>query len=285
MAMFVRLACDRLGDTTFAARAGLAFRDATSLTAYISKHSRTLRKAIENSQKYYRIVDPDYRYSLRVSDNVASLEVYCVTPYFEKFHRYSEFLLCSGLTRLRILADVEFYPLELRFVHDVKPATRAAFEKAVGATTKFGVERMELLLAPSTIDLPIPTFDPYLRTHLMEYGERLLSERPEEDPELRARVERIIFAGLPGRIGTADEVAASLGMSKRTFARRLSEDGLSFRQIVDELRSDLAQTYLKGGFSLSEISYVLDYSDQAAFSTAFKRWTGESPKSYLRRLH
>jgi AraC-like DNA-binding protein len=49
---------------------------------------------------------------------------------------------------------------------------------------------------------------------------------------------------------------------------------------VDEVRCDMAKVYLKDRFSISEISFYLDYSDQAAFSTAFKRWMGCSPKEY-----
>ena len=70
-------------------------------------------------------------------------------------------------------------------------------------------------------------------------------------------------------------------MAHRTFTRRLVDAGLSFSTIVDELRAKLAKTYLtQTETPIAEIAFLLDYSDQAAFTTAFKRWTGATPKAF-----
>ncbi|MEP5090288.1 MAG: AraC family transcriptional regulator, partial [Paracoccaceae bacterium] len=108
----------------------------------------------------------------------------------------------------------------------------------------------------------------------------LLNERPNHNGGLRGKIEGVVLSGLPGRIVSAEEVASSLGLSRRSLARRLNEEGLSFREIVDHIRCDLAQTYLKGGFTIGEIAFYLDYAGQAAFATAFKRWTGTTPRAF-----
>ncbi len=271
-----------IDDNTLGVQVGLQAVETGSLTSYIGRYSRTLRAAIENSQRYYSAIDPSHSYTLRISGNSASFEVERTDPLFAKYHRYTEFLLFGGLTRMRKITGVDFFPIEVRFDHDVKNARD--FERLVGVPVVFGAEKPEIILPLSALDLPVPTYDPSLRTHLMEYGERLLSEQPEQNPSLRSKVEGILLSSLPGRIVPSPEVASSLGMSNRTFARRLSDENLSFRSIVDELRCDLAKTYLSGGYSASEIAYVLDYSDQAAFSSAFKRWTGISPSSFKRKI-
>ncbi len=278
-AEFVRNACDFLGDVTFGARSGLNIGETATVISYIGKSSATLRKAIENSQRYYRAIDPSHSYSLRISGNSASFELERLSPIFARYHRYTEFLLFAALTRMRTILGVEFFPIEARFDHPLKTDARAV-QKLAGFPVRFGAEKTEILLPLSALDLPVPTYDPKLRTHLMRYGERLLKESPDPAPTVRSRVEAVLLASLPGRIVPADEVASSLGMSRRTFARRLSEEGLSFRTIVDDLRCDLAKTYLKEGLSLSEVAFFLDYADQAAFSTAFKRWLGVSPSSF-----
>ena len=276
---FMAVACDTLKDPVFAARAGLSFRDGTNLTSYIAKHSQTLRAAIENSARYYSVFDPAFSYSLRVSGNVASFEVVCRDPKFSQFHRHKEFLLFAGLARARSLTNTGFYPIEMRFDHEVRSAAKA-IRKLAGFSVVFGAESIEILLPLSTLDLTIPTYDPSLQNHLMRYGEKLLKEAPDQDPSLETKIKGILAGSLPGRMATADEVASSLGMSKRTFARRLSAESRSFREIVDELRCDMAKVYLKDSLSISEIAFYLDYSDQAAFSTAFKRWMGCSPREY-----
>ncbi len=93
-------------------------------------------------------------------------------------------------------------------------------------------------------------------------------------------MEGLLTAALPARLPSGDEVAASVGMSPRTFARKLKKDGISYREIVDDLRCDLAKTFMKDDMRLSKIAFALGYSDQAAFSIAFKRWTGKAPTNF-----
>ncbi|WP_299659670.1 AraC family transcriptional regulator [uncultured Ruegeria sp.] len=282
-ALFVRHACDALDDITFGARAGLEFSSSSSVTAYISKYSRDLKQVLENSTRFHGIIDPALAFSLRVSGNSASLEADWKDPSFSRYHRRTEFLLFASIARMRALTQVRLYPIEIRFQHDV--GQRAdAFEKIGGFPVTFGAERLEVILSLPTLDTPIPTYDPSLRAHLLEYGERLLSERRSPKQQTRAQVEGLITRSMPGGIVLAEEAALQLGLSSRTLARRLADEGTSYREIVEDLRCDLAQTFIKNGMHLSEISYALGYSDQAAFSTAFKRWTGQAPTAFRKRV-
>ncbi|WP_170330880.1 helix-turn-helix domain-containing protein [Ruegeria arenilitoris] len=282
-AMFVRYACDALGDVTFAAQAGLQFKSTSSLTAYISKYSRDLRQVMENTSRFHKIIDPAIMFSLRLAGNFATIEADWKDASFARYHRRTEFLMFAGLSRMRTLTQANFFPIELRFQHEVGEC-RLKFEKLAGFPVVFGAERLEIVLAPSALDLPVPTYDSNLRAHLLEYGERVLAERRSPEQKLRAQVEGLITRSMPGAVINADEAAANLGMSSRTFARRLKDEGVSYRDIVDDLRCDLAQTFITNGMPLSEIAFSLGYSDQPAFSTAFKRWTGQAPSTFRSRL-
>ncbi|MBT8371214.1 MAG: helix-turn-helix transcriptional regulator, partial [Desulfobacterales bacterium] len=92
------------------------------------------------------------------------------------------------------------------------------------------------------------------------------------------RVTAVIVDMLPSG-GIADEkIAESLNMSVRSLQRRLKEVGTTFRGILDMVRKDLAETYvLDPEIELVEIAFLLGFSDQSAFSRAFRRWTGNSP--------
>ncbi len=278
-ALFVREACDALNDVTFGARAGSTWRESNSLTGYISKYSKDLRAAIENTARFHELIDLAFQPSLRVSGNSASFEVAWKDPSYAKFHRHTEFLMFGILSRMRAITQTNFYPIEIRFDHEVRNSSEK-FQRLTGFPVVFGAESLEIILPLPALDLPIPTYDLRLREHLTDYGERLLSEQAGAKPTLQARVEGLLTTALPARILSADEVAASLGMSPRTFARRLKEDQLTFRSIVDDLRLDLAKTFLKDNMAISEIAFALGYADQAAFSTAFKRWTGVAPRGY-----
>lgn len=274
--LFVREACNALGDVTFGAKAGMSYVVANSLNGYISKYSRDLRAAIENTLKFHNLFGPAVTYSLRDSGNSALFEVVWKDRSFAKYHRHIEFMMFGAVSRMRALTNTNFFPLELRFDHKVGHSL-PAFQKLAGFPVVFGADAPEIMFSLSSLDLPIPTYDQRLRKHLTEYGERLLKEQKSADAPLRSKVESKLMAALPGKVLTADEMAAKLGLSARTFARRLVNDGASYRDIVDQLRSDLAKTFMKDGMSLSEVAYLLGYADQAAFSTAFKRWTGTTP--------
>jgi len=70
-----------------------------------------------------------------------------------------------------------------------------------------------------------------------------------------------------------------LGMSSRTLSRSLEKLGTSFNAIVETLRKELAEKYLKqSDLSLKEIAFLLGYTDSSSFNHAFKRWTGNTPK-------
>lgn len=282
-ALFVRYACDAVNDITFAARAGLNVTSYSSLTAYISKYSRDLKQVLENTSRFHGIIDPAVAFSLRVAGNFAAFEADWKDASYARYHRRTEFLLFAALARMRNLTQMDFFPIEMRFQHEVGSHS-ADFQKLSGFPVVFGAEKLEIILSLSSLDLPVPTYDPKLREHLFEYGERVLAEQRSPKHKLRAKVEGLITRSLPGAIIQAEEAAANLGMSARTFARRLNDESTTYREIVDDLRCDLAQTFISNGMPLSEIAYSLGYADQAAFSTAFKRWTGQTPSKFKTRV-
>ncbi|MEX0308158.1 MAG: helix-turn-helix domain-containing protein [Ruegeria sp.] len=282
-ALFVRHACDALGDITFGARAGLEFSSSSSVTAYISKYSRDLKQVIENTARFHGIIDPALAFRLHVSGNSASLEADWKDPGFSRYHRRTEFLLFAAIARMRALTQLKLHPIEMRFQHTVGHHADT-FQKIGGFPVTFGTERLEIILSLPSLEIPIPTYDPSLRAHLLEYGERLLAERRSPAQKTRSQIEGLITQSMPGGIIQVDEAATRLGLSPRTLARRLADERTSYREIVEELRCDLAQTFIKNGMNLSEITYSLGYSDQAAFSTAFKRWTGQAPSTFRKRV-
>lgn len=282
-ALFVRNSCDVLNDVLFGARTGLQFKTTSSLTAYISKYSRDLEEVINYTAHFHRLIDPALAFNLRQAGNSVSLEASWKDPSYSRYHRRTEFLMFACLARTRELTGTKLFPIEIRFQHRAG-ARESEYSKIGNFPVLFGAEKLEIIFPISVLNTPVPTYDPSLRQHLLEYGERLLQETSASKQTLRALVEGLISDALPGPLPRADAVARELGMSARTFARRLTAEDTSFREIVDDLRSDLAQTFMKGGMRLSEVSFALGYADQAAFSTAFKRWTGQAPTAFRGRV-
>ncbi len=120
--------------------------------------------------------------------------------------------------------------------------------------------------------------NPYLNNLLLKYCEAAITDRRGNVSQLRTRVENAISSLLPhGRV-VVDHVARSLGMSKRSLARRLSDEGLNFTEVLQQLRRDLAVRYLDDPkLQISKIAWLLGFNEVSAFTHAFKRWTGKTP--------
>jgi AraC-like DNA-binding protein len=79
-------------------------------------------------------------------------------------------------------------------------------------------------------------------------------------------------------------VAKSVAISPRTLQRRLEQQGLDFKKLVRDTRHQFALEYLKDhANTLTQIAFLLGYSEVSAFNRAFKRWTGSTPLDYRRK--
>lgn len=110
--------------------------------------------------------------------------------------------------------------------------------------------------------------------------EAILADLRNKPDSYRRRVETMMLSPATCTL-TEDDAAAALFISKRTLARRLKAEGVSFRQIRDEILARQAKSYLRDGqLSVDAIAALLNYHDSANFRRAFKRWCGMSPEQY-----
>jgi AraC-like DNA-binding protein len=136
---------------------------------------------------------------------------------------------------------------------------------------------------------PTPSDNPFLSL-LGEVAKAMQSRAAERKPppsagRFRKEVEQRLEAVLEtGEVGI-DRIARDLGYSRQTLYRRLKVEGITYEQLLDSLRRRLALRLLREqGLPVKEVAYRLGFSDPAAFSRAFKRWTGSSPGE-MRRPH
>jgi len=148
----------------------------------------------------------------------------------------------------------------------------------VGTKVAFGADTDEIALNSNARELPVIHADYHLNHLLLKYCELALADRRTDISQVRTRVENAISSMLPhGRV-LAEDVARSLGMSKRTLARKLSDEGLNYSEILEQLRRDLAVRYLNDRkLHISKIAWLLGFQEVSTFTHAFKRWTGKTP--------
>ena len=98
---------------------------------------------------------------------------------------------------------------------------------------------------------------------------------------MSGRIKKTLSEALPGGITTVEDMARRMNISKRSLQRRLSEEGTSFQELLNETRFEMSEFYLiDGGLSVPEISHLLGFQDTSSFFRAFHTWTGMTPGDY-----
>jgi AraC-like DNA-binding protein len=170
------------------------------------------------------------------------------------------------------------YPKAIHFTHS-EPAYRAEYDRVFGVPLFFGSHMNALLMDEQFLSIRLPRANRYVFGILSAHAEALLKSL-ESSKTTRGRVESLLMPVLHTGEATMDTIAAELGVSRPTLFRRLKAEGTTFEKVLDELRHKLALYYLSGKkVSVNETAYLVGFSDAAAFSRAFKRWTGKSPRA------
>lgn len=171
-------------------------------------------------------------------------------------------------------------PAFARTVHVTHPAPAyaAEYQRIFQTPVTFQSDRNAIRIDPAVMTQRVARLPEYAFGVLTGHADALLGTL--DGPETtRSAVEQLLIRGLPAGNIQMRDVADQLSVSRQTLYRRLRAEGVTFDHVLDDLRLRLAREYLgPGNLSVNETAYLLGFSDPAAFSRAFKRWTGSSPR-------
>jgi AraC-like DNA-binding protein len=174
------------------------------------------------------------------------------------------------------LAHLQF-PKAVRFTHK-EPSYRAEYDRIFGVPLYFESGMNALCVDESILSLKPLRTNPYLSELLSARAEALLKVL-DSSKSTRSRVESLLLPVLHTGEASIDMVAGKLALSRQTLFRKLKAEGVTFKKVLDELRHKTALHYLNARHaSVNETAYLVGFSEPAAFSRAFKRWTGSSPR-------
>jgi AraC-like DNA-binding protein len=269
----------------------LHFAEATdisqlSIVGLIGPSSATMEEAFALLNRYGRLaVDVESaapeRFQLAKDDDGLWIVDTRVNP--------NEFFELTESTLVRFVCNIALVlagtgqpaPPVAKAVHvtHADPGYRAEYERILRAPVVFDSDRNAILLSGAVLGLRTPETSMYGFRVMSDRAEALLKEL-DDSKTTRGRVEHLLMPLLStGNVGM-ESIADKLGCTRSTLFRRLKAEGVTFEEVLDELRHKMALHYLDGKkASISETSYLVGFSDPAAFSRAFKRWTGRSPRA------
>ncbi|MBT1513531.1 helix-turn-helix transcriptional regulator [Bradyrhizobium sp. SRL28] len=279
------IAAEQLKDDLFGFRMATDFElRKIGLPYYIFSTSNTLADALSDAERYTRLANDGIQ--LRISlDRAIAIALDCVGVELGSSPHQMEFWLFAVVRICRQLTETRLAPLQLKVRHR-RGAPPPEFRTFLGCDVEFASDANEIIFPKSVSSLPISGADCYLHELLVRYAEDTLADQAPAKASVRSRAEKAIAPLLPHGKASVATIARELGMSRRTLARALAAEGLTFSALLDQYRVNLAKAYLThGDLAISQIAWLLGYREVSAFTHAFKRWTGITPRQSRAGAH
>lgn len=239
--------------------------------------STSLKTALNRLSRYVHFVADDVEVGLEQTDDgvVVAIVERGVT---RRMPWASDSSLTIVVALCRMNCGSGFNPVKVELQH-AKPADSSVYFGFFKCPVYFGCDIDRVTLPVELVDRKLPSANPQLAQLSDQVMIQALARLNKE--KIVPRVKAVIIDHLPSGNVSDEQVAAELNMSTRALQRKLHDKGTTFKGVLTEVRQELADKYIRNNqLSLTEISFMLGFSEVSSFSRAFKRWTGESPSDY-----
>ena len=249
------------------------------LLGFIALNSPTLRDALANVERYIGVTNEGTDAVLEMAGPVSALRFRDADPALRPLRQNSERVSAQFVKGARELTRAKATPVRVEFIHE-RPNERIDYEGILGCSVRFQAEWDAVIFSEETLRLPVIGADNRLLRTLEAACRKIVGRHPRKD-DLIHSVREYIVQRLAKGAPAFDDLARQFNMSSKTLERRLGERNASYRELVDDIRRDLAKHYLASTtLRLHQIAYALGYSEPGPLVRAFKRWTDETPMQY-----
>lgn len=246
------------------------------------KSAPTLRDSLQRLERYFRLITDSAVYQLDETSALPFLRLKTPTEDHPALNLRDECAIAAVAQNIRAFGDVGIALEHVSFAHSCR-STPPLFQDFFGCDVRFEADQTGIAIAPRFLSLPNRLGDAAICDFLTQHlDEELL--RIQGSQTLRQELSHHLSTRLSDGVPQASCVAMQLGMSERTFFRRLADEGTSFREVLRDAQLTLAQELLADGTcSIAEVAFLTGFSEQSTFSRAFKRWVGAAPAQFRQR--
>lgn len=245
-------------------------------------HATDVAGAVANVARYFHVHQEGAGLELRIEGRHALIAYSIRAPEILDYRQDAELSIAKMMNFTRILlGNRAWTPHAIYFEHP-EPRDSSEQRRVFGAPVYFS-QPCNAMVAPRELLSQRLAGDDQARLEQLRHLAESLAAPSAPADELLALVRQQILRRLRAGSVSIQAVAAALDLSERTLQRRLGESGVTFNELVEGMRLELSRRYLRQDhLSLTEIGYLLGYSELSAFSRAFRRWTGISPIEFRR---
>ncbi|MDJ0859811.1 MAG: AraC family transcriptional regulator [Dinoroseobacter sp.] len=278
-AMIERMA-DEMDITDLPVKVGASMRcDDYGALGLAWKAAPNLMGSFARVERYARLWTSVVSYELRTVPEGILYIIHRDAPRRLGVRLSNETTLIATVSLARQVCPVPFSPLRA-FVQHPPPRTTTHHEAYFGCAVEFGAQHDALLFSPASVEQPNTLGDEGISKFLVSHLDADLLALKDEGP-LVTQVKDAIAQSLSEGAPKMADIARQLGLSVRSFHRRLSDHGVSFQTLTEDTRRELAEGLLRDQtYSLAEVAFLTGFSEQSSFTRAFKRWVGLTPANY-----
>ena len=275
-------AVEATGDPAFGLYAS-RFVNQTTFHAlgYAIMASTTLREAMARNVRYGRLISDAAESRLEEQGDVASLILDIPKDQPQPAHEAMDGMICLIARSFRALSGGKLNPTRVALQRPAPESSQDAWPNVFRAPVIFAAPTNALEYPASELDTRLPAGNTELARMNEEVVARYLARLDQE--HITSRVRSHLTEQLSSGEPSASAMARALGLSQRSLQRKLADEGTTYKGLLNDTRKDLACAYLREGrTSITELTFLLGFTDTSSFARAFKRWTGMSPSDYAR---
>lgn len=251
---------------------------------YAVMSSQNLGEAVDRLIRYEKLVGQLGSTVLLQSNESDVCKLVWQCPFDAEWSRFiKEAAIAGWVTYALSQAQVNNATFTVHFDHEAAPVPTERYQKVFGDHIAFNSDWCGVAFDKSLLTIPFSQADPGLNAMMDRQAAVLLDVFDNKLNLVNCTREKIAQC-LPNGDPNLDDIADALSLSARVLQNRLKESGTNFKEVVDEVRKQLALFYLnEKGVPLIDVAFLLGFSEQSSFSRAFKRWVGDSPMGYRKK--
>ena len=243
-------------------------------------NSPTVGEALERYFRYHALMLDVLHPQLSRQGHYVYLTWNVVVPHLELHRHHSEAVLATLTTALHHLTENQIRLVEVWFTHP-QPRNTAEHCRIFRAPLRFAQPKNALVIHQKELSRPIFLANPSLLAALEQFAQQSLENLYGPDTWADTVTHAIADMLLRGDKPSVETIAQNLAVSVRHLQNKLRAESTTYRQLLDEVRKEIALDCLdKSQMQLCDIAFLLGFAEQSAFNHAFKRWTGSTPTDY-----
>lgn len=238
-----------------------------------------LREIYERSDRYFKLLSNTFMWQIEKEGNVSHV-ILNREAQRRGMELSTEASLSATVVVMQAISERKIFPVQVSFKHKA-PQDLTSFQKAFNCLVLFNQPRYSISYKTEDLDLRTAKADASINRYLLQQVEEEAKGIKIPGSQFVRDVETLIKDALPTGIPSVHYVSNLMAMSNRTLTRRLSEAGVTYRDLIKKNQEKIAKDVLRNtSQTIGEIAFLTGFSEQSAFNRAFKKWTGLTPNEF-----